>query len=150
MEELIKTNFLSYLGITIFTGFCLFRAIYAIFKKTKNTENKTVKRLLRIGVNGVLVCFWMWFFIYVNLFPISLAYYEYNQDIAKEKTGIIKSIEQDGKDRIYLIIDDTEYTIVDSSVDPAFDSGKDIKEGDTVSFKYGVNSKFIFDIYELD
>ena len=55
-------------------------------KKTKNTENKTVKRLLRFGVNGVLVCFWMWFFIYVNLFPISLAYYEYNQDIAKEQT----------------------------------------------------------------
>ena len=85
----------------------------------------------------------------MNLFPISLAYYEYNHNLVEEKTGVVESIEQDGKDRINIIIDDTEYTIVHSSVNPVFIIGGDIDKGDNVKIIFGVNSKFIFDIMEL-
>ncbi|MBR6769301.1 MAG: hypothetical protein IKM34_07440 [Clostridia bacterium] len=148
MENLIKTNVLTYAVLTAFTGFLLLSIIYGIFKKTKRIENKKKKTVLRFGISGVLVCFWIWFFIYVNLFPISLAYYEYSHDCVEERIGTIESIEQDGKDRINIIIDNTEYTMVHSSVNPAVAIGKDIDEGDTVKFIFGVESKYIFDIYE--
>lgn len=149
MEELIKTNMLSYALAAAFTGYLLSLIVFGIFKKTKNIESKKKKALIRFIVNGVLVCFWIWFFIYMNLFPISLAYYEYNHNLVEEKTGVVESIEQDGKDRINIIIDDTEYTIVHSSVNPVFIIGGDIDKGDNVKIIFGVNSKFIFDIMEL-
>ena len=148
MRELIETNVLTYLFSTILTGFLLLSIIQGTFKQTKNIENKKKKAVLRFGVNGVLVCFWIWFFIYTNLFPISLAYYEYNHNFVEEKVGVIESIEQSGKDRIYIIIDNTEYTVVHSSVSPSVIIGGDIDKGDTVKIIFGVKSKFIFDIYE--
>ena len=86
----------------------------------------------------------------MNLYPISLAYYEYNHNLTEEKVGVIDSIEQNVKDRIYLIIDNAEYTLVDSSESPAVIIGRDIDEGDAVKFKFGVKSKYIFEIYELN
>ncbi len=109
-----------------------------------------MKTVLRSSISSILICFWIWFFVYVNLYPISLAYYEYNHDFAEEKIGVIDSIEQDSKDRIKLIIGSTEYTMVYSSVSPAFIIGKDFDEGDTVKIKFGVESKYIFDIYKLN
>jgi len=47
-----------------------------------------------------------------------LAYYEYKHDFTEEKIGVVEGIEQDGKDRINIIIDNTEYTMVYSSVSP--------------------------------
>ena len=119
-----------------------------MFKKTKKIENKKIKTVLRFGISGVLVCLWAWHFVYINLYPISLAYYEYSHNSVEEKIGVINSIEQDGKDRIALIIDNTEYRLVHSSTDPAVIIGKDIAEGDAVRVTFGAKSKYVFDIYK--
>ena len=150
MEELIKTNLLTYASIAVFTGFWLLLFICKTFKYTKGSESKKKKIIIHIGISGVLVFLWVWYFVYTNLYPSSLAYYEYNHSIVEEKIGIVESIEQNGKDRINIIIDNTEYTMVHSSVNPAVIIGWDIDEGDTVKFKFGVKSKFIFDIYRSD
>ena len=150
MYELIKSSLQSYVFAAAFSGLWVLSAVYATFKNTKNIENKKLKTILRFSISSVLICFWTWFFLCVNLYPISLAYYEYNHNFTEEKVGVIDSIEQNGKDRICLIIDNAEYTMVDSSVSPAFIIGKDIDEGDTVKIKFGVRSKYIFDIYELN
>ena len=150
MYELIKSSFLTYAFLAAFTGLWCLLVIYGTFKKTKDTENGIIKAVLRFGVSGVLVCFWAVFFVYMNLYPISLAYYEYNSDFAEEKIGVIDSIELDGKDRMDIIIGNTEYTMVYSSVEPAVIIGKEIDEGDTVKVKFGVRSKYIFDIYKLN
>ena len=150
MDELIKSSLLTYAFVAVFSGLWILLAIYGTFKSSKSIESKKMKTVLRFGISGVLVCLWAVHFVYMNLYPISLAYYEYNHDFAEEKIGVIDGIEQDGKDRIYLNIDNAEYTMVDSSVSPAFIIGKDIDEGDTVKIKFGVRSKYIFDIYELN
>lgn len=148
MEELITVNMLSYALVTSFTGILLISIIIKAFKDTKHFENKKKKTLMRFIVNGLLVCFWIWFFVYRNLFPISLAYYEYKNNVVQETTGVVEYIEQNGKDRINIIIDDTEYTIVHSSVHPVIIPGRDIDKGDVVKIKFGINSKYIFDILQ--
>ena len=150
MYELIKDSLQAYSFVAVFSALWILFAVYATIKNTKNIENKKLKTVLRSSISSILICFWIWFFVYVNLYPISLAYYEYNHDFAEEKIGVIDSIEQDGKDRIKLIIGSTEYTMVYSSVSPAFIIGKDFDEGDTVKIKFGVESKYIFDIYKLN
>lgn len=148
MEELITVNMLSYALVTSFTGILLISIIIKVFKDTKHFENKKKKTLMRFIVNGLLVCFWIWFFVYLNLLPISLAYYEYKNNVVQETTGVVEYIEQNGKDRINIIIDDTEYTIVHSSVHPVIIPGRDIDKGDIVKIKFGINSKYIFDILQ--
>ena len=148
MYELIKSSFQAYASAAAFSGLWILWAVYGTFKNTKNIENKKMKTVLRFGISGVLVCLWAWHFVYMNLCPISLAYYEYSRNSVEEKIGVINSIEQDGKDRIYLNIDNAEYTMVDSSVSPAVNIGRDIDKGDTVKIKFGVRSKYIFDICE--
>ena len=69
--------------------------------------------------------------------------------VSRKKIGVINSIEQDGKDRINLIIDNTEYTMVYSSLNNYIIS-RDIDEGDTVKIEFGVKSKYIFDICEFN
>jgi hypothetical protein len=115
----------------------------------KDIENKKIKTVLRFGISGALVCLWAWFFVYKNFYPISLAYYEYNHNLVEEKIGVIERIEQNGKDRISISIDNTEYTVVHSSVNPLFVIGKDIDEGDTVKIEYGEKSRYVFDIHEI-
>lgn len=145
MEELLKTSFGTYLGITMFLGFIGVLLVYGAIENTKEMENKKIKFALRIAICSVIVCLWMCF-VYMQLYPISLAYYEYNHDIVEEKIGVINSIEQDGKDRMNLIIDDAEYTMVYSSVTPAVIIGSDIDEGDTIKIKFGEKSMYIFEI----
>lgn len=148
MGELIRNNVLAYTFAAALTGLWISLIAYGIFRKTNNIENAKIRTVTRFGIIGVLICFWIWLFIYMNLFPISLAYYEYNCAFVEEKYGVIENIEQDGKDRINIIIDNTEYKIVHSSISPVIILGRDIDEGDTVKIKYGVKSKFIFDIYK--
>jgi len=150
LYELIKSSLQAYSFVAAFSGLWILSAVYGTFKNTKNMENIKLKTVLRFSIGSVLICFWIWFFVCVNLYPISLAYYEYNHDFVEEKIGVIDTIEQDGKDRIYLNIDNAKYTMVDSSVSHAVNIGRDIDEGDTVKIKFGVRSKYIFDIYELN
>ena len=148
MYELIKSSLSTYAFVAAVFGLWSLLVIYGMFKKTKDIENKKIKTVLRFGISGVLVCLWAWHFVYINLYPISLACYEYTHNIVEEKIGVINSIEQDGKDRIALIIDNTEYRLVHSSTDPAVIIGKDIAEGDAVRVTFGAKSKYVFDIYK--
>ena len=150
MYELIKSSFQAYASAAAFSGLWILLAVYGTFKKTKNIENKKMKTVLRFSIGSVLICFWIWFFVCVNLYPISLAYYEYSRNSVEEKIGVINSIEQDGKDRINLIIDNTEYTMVYSSLNSDDIISRDIDEGDTVEIEFGVKSKYIFDICEFN
>lgn len=149
MGELIKTNMLTYAFVMVFVCLLVSEVVYGVFKKTKNVDSKKIKTVLRFGISGALVCLWAWFFVYKNFYPISLAYYEYNHNLVEEKIGVIERIEQNGKDRISISIDNTEYTVVHSSVNPLFVIGKDIDEGDTVKIEYGEKSRFVFDIHEI-
>jgi hypothetical protein len=149
MGELIKTNMLTYAFVMVFVCLLVSEVVYGVFKKTKNIDSKKIKTVLRFGISGALVCLWAWFFVYKNFYPISLAYYEYNHNLVEEKIGVIERIEQNGKDRISISIDNTEYTVVHSSVNPLFVIGKDIDEGDTVKIEYGEKSRFVFDIHEI-
>ncbi len=145
MYELIKSSLQVYAFVAVFSGLWILLVVYGMFKKTKKIENKKIKTVLRFGISGVLVCLWAWHFVYINLYPISLAYYEYSRNSVEEKIGVINSIEQDGKDRINLIIDNTEYTMVYSSLNSDDIISRDIDEGDTVKIEFGVKSKYIFD-----
>ena len=149
MYEMIKGNLLFYIILTAFVGLWSLLFICGIFKKTKNTESRKLKVFIRIGVSCALICFFGYVLVYADLFPISLAHYEYTHNFTEENIGVISNIEQKGNDRIYLIIDDTEYVMVDSR-DSFVTIGKDIDKGDTVKFKYGTKSKFIFDIYQVN
>jgi len=140
----------AYIGATVFCAIWAFLVIYRVVKKTQNIESKKIKTILRFGIPCILVGLWVWHFIYMNLYPISLAYYEYNHNYTEEKIGVIDSIEQKGKDRIYFIIDDKEYIMVDSSAEPFVVIGKDVEKYDAVKFRFGKKSKFIFDIQTLD
>ena len=146
MEGLIKTNLFAYVFSTLLTGFLLWSIIFSMFKKTKNAESKKTKTIICFSVSGILVCLWIWFFICINLFPISLAYYEYSNNFVEEKRGVIESIDQSGKDRIRIVVDGKEYTMVYSSENPTAVIDGDIDEGDTVKIIFGVSSKYIFDI----
>ena len=150
MYELIKSSFQAYASVAAFSGLWILLAVYGTFKNTKNIENKKMKTVLRFSIGSVLICFWIWFFVCVNLYPISLAYYEYSHNSVEEKIGVVESVEQNGKDLIDLVIDNREYRMVYSSVKPFAVIGKDFDEGDTVKIKFGVRSKYIFDIYELN
>lgn len=100
---------------------------------------------MRFGISGVLICLWAWHFVYMNLYPISSAYYEYTHDLTEEKVGVIECIEQKGKDRIKVIINRTEYTMVHSSANPLVIIGKDIDEGDNLIEKQTVSVSLLYE-----
>ena len=148
MEELIKTNFLTYTFLVLLTGFFVVSLGIVIFKKTKHVTGGR-KNAIRYGVTSVLAVFWIWFFVYTNFCPIALAYYEYTHDCSEEKIGIVDSVEQNGKDRIEITIDGNEYVMVYSST-KSFDMlNGNIDKGDTVKFTYGKHSKFLFEICHM-
>ena len=150
MRELITANLTAYVIVALITGFGLLSIIHIIFDKTKGIESNKKKRCVRFSISGAFVGLWIWYFVYVNLFPISMAYYEYNHNVCDEKIGVIESIERSEKDRIDITIDGTEYAMVYSSENPIIIVGKDIGEGDTVKFVFGVKSRYIFDMYRLN
>jgi len=147
MKQLIDGNFWAYLDLAIFSGvFFAWGGIYGIFANTKKIDNKALKRILRIGVSIICVWLWLWIFCIKLLYPISLAKYEYDNNIYDVEKGFVESVELDGKDRINVIIDGVEYKIVYGSADPdSIEIGKDIDKDDYVEIKYGKHSRFIFD-----
>jgi hypothetical protein len=152
--DLLKHDFLFYVTVAVFIGGAIFSIILSIFRSTENTKNKKIKAVLRFGVSSILVCLWGWLIVSTELFPISLAYYEYNHDIVEERTGVIDIIEEEGgrQSYIYLYIDDTKYKIIDGDLSrrPIAVVGKDIEQGDTVKIKFGAKSKYIFYISRVN
>ena len=150
MEELIKQSFLTYLFLALFLGIVFIELCFLAIKKAKIIPNFIIRIISCIVICCMFVFLWVYFFVYINLYPISLAYSEYNKDLTEESVGVVDNIEQEGKDRIHLIIDDEEYIMVYSSSNPFANIGTDIVNGDCVKFKYGEKSKYIFDIYEVN
>ena len=150
MGELIKTSFSTYIFVAIFVGFWIVLFTIGLIKKTKKIENNKIKMALRIVICSAITSLWAYFFVYVNAYPISLAYYEYKNNLAEEKIGVIDSIDQDVKDRIHINIDGTVYTMVYSSQKPYNNVTIDIVQGDTVWLLAGENSMYIFDISKVD
>ena len=125
--------------------------IYSLVKSTKQVENKSAKRILRVGISTLCVCLWFWLFAYNLLYPISLAKHELDHGIVAEETGFIEKIERKGKDRMCLTINNTKYTIVYGSASTySKNLSKNIEKGKCVKFSYGQESKFIFDIAETN
>ena len=149
MGVLIKESFLLYLFLAVFTGFWFLYAGFGIAKKIGNIENQRIRNGLCVIVCSALSFLWVFFFVYKNLYPISLAHYEYQNDKTEEVIGVVEYIEQTEKDIICLSIDGVAYTIVHNSTKPYVRIGIDVSKGDTVRIIYGENSKYIFDIYEL-
>lgn len=144
MEELLKSNCSFYFFATAFAAIWVLSFIYVIFKKTKQCDSQRIKALLRVGVSSILVCLWAYLFVYIQLYPISLAYSEYMTDKIEERICTIDNVEQKSKDRIYITADNTEFTMIPGSIDSFASIGK----GDTVKITYGEKSMFIFDIIE--
>ena len=150
MEELIKTSLLFYLFCTAFMGLWSILVVYGMFKKTKSIENKPLKNILRIGVACILFGLWTWHFVFMNLYPISLAYYEFKHDFTEEKIGVVENVEQRIKDRVYITVDGEKYTMLYNSTDSFAGNNHDTLEGNTVKIKIGKKSKFIFNVSELN
>ena len=139
MYGLIKDNLLFYIIAAIFAALCLGSMVYGA---TKKVENKKLKIIIRVSVSCILLCLWLWCFVWANIYPLSLAVYEYNNSLTDEVTGVIEKVEQDTKDRMYFVVNNTKYTMVYSST-VSFD---DFAEGDVVKIKFGEGSRYIFDI----
>ena len=146
MYELIKSDFGSYLFIAIFSGICFaWGGVYGIIVNTKKIENIVLKRILRVSVSVVCVGFWLWFFVYKNLYPIALAKYEYEHNCIEEQVGTVESVEMYDKGRFIMTIDGVKYTFLNDSA--SLTSIKNEKGiGNSVRFRYGKKSKVIFDI----
>ena len=146
MYELIKSDFRSYLFIAIFSGIWFgWGGVYGIIVNTKKIENIVLKRILRVSVSVVCVGFWLWFFVYKNLYPIALAKYEYKQNFSEERVGTVESVEMYDKGRFIMTIDGVKYTFLNDSA--SLTSIKNEKGiGNSFRFRYGKKSKFIFDI----
>ncbi len=94
--------------------------------------------------------FWLYFFVCSGAYPITLAYYEYNNDLTAETTGVITNIERKNKDRIEICIDEQKYSVVYSSQKHHPSMINDFNMGDTVKIIYGERSLYIFEIYKAD
>ena len=150
MGKLIHESFAMYLFLAIFTGLWFLSVGFGIAKKIRNIENQKIRKGLCVIVCSVLGFLWEFFFVYKNLYPISLAYYEYQNDKTEEVIGVVEYIEQTQKDIICLRIDGVAYTIVHNSTKPYVRIVIDVSRGDEVRIIYGENSKCIFDIDELE
>lgn len=145
MYELIKSDFGSYLFIAIFSGIWFaWGGVYGIIVNTKKIENIVLKRILRVSVSVVCVGFWLWFFVYKNLYPIALAKYEFEHNCIEEQVGTVESVEIYDKVRFIMTIDGVKYTFLNDSA--SLTSIKKKVIGNSVRFRYGKKSKFIFDI----
>ena len=150
MEELLRTGFITSVALVLFAGCFFGRCILVVIKKTTNMENQKLKIVLRSVICSVIAIFWLYVIVYMNMYPRSLAYYEYKNDIADETIGTISEITYVNKEIIRIRINNTNYTMARSSEKHYKGIGKVIDEGDTVKIKFGVRSKYIFDIYESD
>ena len=72
MYELLKTNFLTYLFVTVITAFSAFSVGIVVIKNTNKIEHRCVKVALRILICCVISFFWLYFIVYSNLYPVSL------------------------------------------------------------------------------
>ncbi len=148
VEDLLRTSFFTYVIMVVFVGLCMLLFCIGVMKHV-NKFDKKIKVILRIAICSIFIGSWSYFAV-VNAYPVSLAYYEYMNNITEEKSGTVESIVQDGKDRIHININGTIYTVVYSSKNLYNNIATDIFQGDMVKFQVGKHSKYIFDIKKCD
>lgn len=148
MEELLKQVFLSrFLAVIIITIWAI-SVLIGIIKKSQGFESRKKCIIVRSIVCPLVMSLWL-VVGYFTAYNHGLACYEYNNNITSEAAGVIDSIDH-SKDTTQIVVNGKKYKMVYSIDEPIVDFRKDIVEGDSVKFKYGKNSKFIFDIYEIE
>lgn len=148
MEELLKQVFLSrFLAVIIITIWAI-SVLIGIIKKSQSFESRKKCIIVRSIVCPLVMSLWL-VVGYFTAYNHGLACYEYNNNITSEAAGVIDSIDH-SKDTTQIVVNGKKYKMVYSIDEPIVDFRKDIVEGDSVKFKYGKNSKFIFDIYEIE
>ena len=143
--ELLESLFGSYLAVTIFAGVFVSVLCMVIVKKTQEIDRQKIRITLRVTLCSLLVILWGYCFVFAQLYPISLAYYEYKSNTVISTVGTIKSVEID-KDRILLSIDGKEYVLVYNSTAYPYTFTKKLKKGNRVYIEFGKKSKYIFNL----
>lgn len=146
MEELLRENLLNYIGIAIFFFIWILMAIFGIVVKTKKMEVQKIRIAICLTVGSVLMFIFSYFIVYLHLYPIALANFEYNNSLSEETEGVVNSVKIDRNDRVSLFVDGEKYIIVYSNDGPYVNIDKDIKKGDTVKIVFGEKSKYVFGI----
>ena len=146
MGELIKELLFSYILVTGFAGIMIFMITCGTVKKLKELKNRIIRTVLSIAICSVGIFLWAGFFVCHELYPVSLAYYEYNNSIVEETSGVIDSIKYVNIDYTFVSINNTEYIMVHNDTNTNTVLGRDIVKGDTVRLQFGEKSLFIFDI----
>ncbi len=149
MEELFKSLLFDRLLGVVFAIVIITSTIFGAVKNRK-MENKILKNSIRIAVitatAGILI--WITVFGNLSLYSISVAYYEYDNDITEEATGVVDKITRD-RECICIYIDGEKYKIPRNKKNPMIDFEKKfdeyIKEGDTINVIYAKRSKFVFE-----
>ena len=145
MEQALKELFWLQVFVVASMALVIISIIINIIKKTTDIGNRDVRAVLCFVTCSALALFLIYF---VTLhYPDFLAYYEYNHDLAEETIGVIDRIESGGGQHLYFIIDNTKYTMARDNP-PPYDPY--IREGDVVKIRFGEQSMYIFDIYELN
>ena len=143
MDTLLETSLYTYVYLTLFTGVIVVLLLINLFRQTKKISTKWIKISLRTAVCGILLGFWTYFFVCRNLYPVSLAYYENKNNLTVDVVGVVESVEQVGKDRLYVTIDGTVYVMVYSSQKPHNNITANLVKGRTVCLRVGEHSMFI-------
>lgn len=146
IAELLESLFGSYLAVTIFAGVFVSVLCMVIVKKTQEIDRQKIRITLRVTLCSLLVILWGYCFVFAQLYPISLAYYEYKSNTVISTVGTIESVEIDGKDRILLSIDGKEYALVYGSTAYPYAFTKKLAKGNRVYIEFGKKSKYIFNL----
>lgn len=143
MDKLLETSLYTYIYLTIFIGVIVGLLLINLFWQTKKINTKWIKISVRTTICGVLLGFWTYFFVYRNLYPVSLAYYENKNNLTVDVVGVVESINLVRKDRLYVNIDGTVYVMVYSSQKPYNSITADLVKGKTVYLRVGKHSMYI-------
>lgn len=146
LNELLRNAFLLYLVVTVFAITWLSLFVIGVLKNSKQIESKLMRLLLCFLVLAIFLFVFSYFFIYQSLYPITLAYYEFKNDMATDVTGRISEIYQDGRDRMKITVGEQTYIMVYDKNSVYAEIAGSLSKGDTVTLRVGNKSNYVFDI----
>ena len=97
LVDFLESLVVNYIAIALFTGIEFATICVWVWVKTKNAEKKFIKIAFRAIICSLLIGIWSYFIVYRTAYPISLAYYECNNDLTYEIVGVIDRIEHPEK-----------------------------------------------------
>ena len=150
LVDFLESLVLNYIALALFTGIEFATICVWVWVKTKNAENKFIKIAFRAIICSLLIGIWSYFIVYRAAYPISLAYYECNNDLTYEIVGVIDRIEQPQKDVLEITVDNNTYRMVYGSAKAHYYFKNGISEGNTVRLKIGNRSNYILDACKVD